>query len=132
MVELLYKEESYEIVGACMGVHRELGQGFLEPVYQEALEVEFGLRQLPFRREVELGIMFKGNMLKKKYFADFVCHGKILVELKAVKALLPEYEAQLFNYLKATGYQLGLLINFGQPSLTYKRIACTTHFRTAN
>ena len=132
MTELLYKEEAYAIVGACMEVHRELGQGFLEPVYQEALEREFVLREIPYRREAELTIQYKCKPLNKRYAADFICYEKIILELKAVKDLLPEHEAQIFNYLKATGYQLGLLVNFGQSSLQCKRIACTTHFRTAN
>jgi GxxExxY protein len=132
MTELLYKEEAYAIVGACMEVHRELGHGFLEPVYQEALEIELGFRRIPFSREVELGVRYKNELLKKKYFADFVCNDKILVELKAVKDLLPEHEAQIFNYLKATGLQLGLLVNFGQSSLQYKRIACSRNFRNPN
>lgn len=128
MVEILYKQESYAIVGACMDVHGELGMGFLEPVYQEALEREFVLREIPYRREAELTIQYKGQPLNKRYAADFICYDKIIVELKAVKALLPEHEAQLFNYLKATRLQLGILVNFGEPSLRHKRIVCTDYF----
>ena len=132
MTELLYKEEAYAIIGACMEVHGELGMGFLEPVYQEALAVEMGLREVPFIREKEQKILYKGRPLAKKYFADFICYEKILVELKAVKELLAEHEAQVFNYLKATGLKLGLLVNFGQPSLQYKRIICTHYFDSPN
>ena len=132
MVELVYREEAYAIIGACMEVHRELGMGFLEPVYQEAFAVELATQGIPFEREAQLTILYKGNPLKKKYFSDFVCYERILVELKAVKELLPEHEAQLFNYLKAMGYQLGLLVNFGQPSLTHKRIVCSHYFQPPN
>ena len=132
MVEILYKQESYEIVGACMEVHGELGMGFLEPVYQEALEREFVLRKIPYRREAELTIQYKGSPLSKRYAADFICYDKIILEVKAVKDLLPEHEAQIFNYLKATGLQLGLLVNFGQSSLQCKRIVCTDYFSSSN
>jgi len=125
MNELIYKDEAYAIVGACMEVHRELGAGFLEGIYQEALEREFLASSIPFNREAKLVVLYKGKPLKKNYYADFVCYGKIVVELKAVKKLLPEHEAQLFNYLKATGMKLGLLINFGQQSLEHRRMVCT-------
>jgi len=135
MVELIYKDEAYEVIGACMEVHRVLGHGFLEPVYQEALGVEMDYRELPFRREAELKIIYKAKTLDKRYFSDFVCYDKLLLELKAVKDLLKavkdllrEHEAQVFNYLKATGLKLGLLVNFGKPSLEYKRIVCTEYF----
>ena len=132
MVELIYKEEAYAIIGACMEVHGQLGMGFLEPVYQEALEREFVEREIPYRREAELTIQYKGKPLNKRYAVDFICYDKIIVELKAGKALLPEHEAQLYNYLKATGYQLGLLINFGEPSLIHKRIVCSHYFQPPN
>ena len=132
MSELIYKEEAYRIIGACMTVHRELGTGFLEPVYQEAFAVELATEGIPFEREAELTILYKGNPLKKKYFSDFVCYEKIIVELKALRDLLPEHEAQLFNYLKATGLQLGLLVNFGLPSLEHKRIVCSRYFQKRN
>lgn len=119
---LVYKEESYKIIGAAMAVHRELGPGFLESVYQEALELEFQDKKVPYQREVSLTITYKGKALLKEYVADFVCFNKIIVELKAVKELDPIHEAQVFNYLKATGFKLGLLINFGEASLVYKRI----------
>ena len=127
-MELIDKEEAYAIIGAAMEVHSELGMGFLEAVYHEALLDELSTRNIPFESEVPLSVIYKGKVLQKKYFADFVCYGEIVVELKAVKKLLPEHEAQLFNYLKATGYKLGLLINFGQASLVHKRIVCSTYF----
>jgi GxxExxY protein len=120
--ELIYKEESYQIIGACMEVHKELGPGFLEPVYQEALSYELGSRNIPFEKEKALKIDYKGKMLEKTYVADFVCFDKIIVELKAVKELTMEHESQVLNYLKATGYKLGLLVNFGGKSLEYKRL----------
>ena len=128
MNELVHKEETYEIIGACMEVHRELGPGFLEGVYQEALMVEFAAREIPANREAKLEIAYKGEILDKHYYADFICYGKIVIEIKAVNELLPEHMAQLFNYLKATGAKLGLLVNFGKSSLDYKRIACTQKF----
>ncbi|MDT8390950.1 MAG: GxxExxY protein [Lentisphaeria bacterium] len=128
MSDLLYKQESYAIVGAAMSVHRELGHGFLEPVYQEALEIELNRAEIPYVREAELSILYRGQPLAKKYFADFVFYDKIILELKAVSSLTGDHEAQLFNYLKATQLQLGMLLNFGAPSIEYKRIACTTHF----
>lgn len=122
MTEILYKEESYKIIGACMEVHKELGSGFFEAVYQEALEKEFKMQNIPFEREYEINIYYKDELLKKKYFADFICYNKILIELKALSALAGEHEAQVLNYLKATNYKLGLLINFGEQSLIYKRL----------
>lgn len=120
-MDLLYKEEVYEIIGACIAIHKELGNGFLEAVYQEALEIEFKSKNIEFEREKELTIIYKGIELKKKYYADFFCYNKIIVELKATSALLPEHEAQLLNYMKATKTKVGLLINFGEQSLKYKR-----------
>ena len=132
MVELVLKEEAYRVVGACMTVHRELGPGFLEAVYQEALEYELEAQGIPFQREQALTIQYRDHPLRKQYFADFVCFETVIIEVKAVKALLPEHEAQLFNYLKATRLPLGILVNFGEPSLHHKRIVCTTYFQTAN
>jgi GxxExxY protein len=120
--KLLYKDESYKIIGAAMAVHRELGSGFLEAVYHEALEIEFKHQYIPHQSEAMLPIKYKDVILQKQYFADFICYDKIVVEIKAVKELDSIHEAQVFNYLKATGYKLGLLINFGEESLTYKRL----------
>jgi GxxExxY protein len=122
MTDIIYKEESYKIIGACMEVHKELGCGFLEPVYQEALEIVFKKNGIPYQREKELSIMFYGEPLKKTYNADFVCYDKIILELKALSALLPEHEAQVINYLKTSDFKLGILVNFGSASLEYKRI----------
>jgi GxxExxY protein len=118
----LFEEETYEIIGACMAVHRELGAGFLEQVYQEALSIEFEASNVPFSKEQRLEVTYKDQVLDKFYYADFVCYGKIIVELKAIETLLKEHKAQVLNYLKATGYKLGLLINFGAQSLEYKRV----------
>jgi GxxExxY protein len=111
--ELLYADETYAIRGAIFEVYREMGCGFLEPVYQECLEKEFNRKKLPPVPQVELRLVYKGELLVQTYKPDFVCFGKIVVELKAVKAIAPEHEAQLLNYLKATEMKLGLLVNFG-------------------
>lgn len=111
-----------------MEVHKELGAGFLEAVYQEALAREFTTRGIPFEREKQLLIMFKGKPLEKMYAADFICWDKIIVELKATRDILAQHQAQLFNYLKATSMTLGLLVNFAKPSLDYKRIVFTRKF----
>ena len=122
MDNLIYKEESYKIIGACMEVHKELGCGFLEAVYQEALEIEFNNQGIPYEREKELKIYFKGIELRKRYNADFICYDKIIVETKALSNLTDDHLGQVLNYLKATQFKLGLLVNFGQPKLEYKRI----------
>ena len=122
MQEIFFKDESYKIVGAAMNVHNTLGCGFLEPVYQEALQMEFDLLQIPYQREVALPITYKGMRLNKNFVADFVCYDKIIVELKALSALNSEHKAQVINYLKATHFELGLLINFGTTRLTTERI----------
>ena len=110
---LLYSEQSYAINGAAFQVYNTLGHGFLEAVYQEALEIEFKKRGIPYEREKELKITYDGVELKQTYKADFVCFGKIIVELKAVSALDDAHRSQVYNYLHATGYKLGLLLNFG-------------------
>jgi len=120
-VDLLYKQECYNIVGACMAVHRELGHGFLESVYQEALAIELTRSSIPFEREKELSIIYKGVELKSYFKADFICYDQIILELKALDALSNDHVSQLMNYLKATGLKVGLLVNFGAPSLQYKR-----------
>lgn len=119
--QILYKDESFKIVGAAMEVHRELGPGFLEAVYQEALEIEFKNKNIPYKREVPLEISYKSHTLKKKYAADFICYDKIIVETKALCDLNSEHQSQLLNYLKATNKRLGILINFGKPRLQPKR-----------
>jgi GxxExxY protein len=114
MTDLLFKDEAYAIVGAAMEVYNQLGAGFLEAVYQEALEIELSERGIPFVSQKELHIIYKGRSLKKTYTADLTCFDKIVVELKALDRLTNKDMAQLLNYLKATGLRLGLLINFGQ------------------
>ena len=121
-MELLYKNEVYQIIGAAMAVHKELGCGFLEPVYQEALELEFQFRAIQYVKEAKLDIYYKGRLLKKYYEADFICFDAIIVELKALSDITSEHEAQLLNYLKATSLKVGILINFGKQSLDYKRM----------
>jgi GxxExxY protein len=113
--------ETYTIIGAAMEVHRELGCGYLEPVYVEALEIELRIRRVPYRREVSLPISYKGQVLKKFYRVDFICYDDVLVELKALHALGPIEESQLINYLCAAKRARGLLLNFGTRSLQYKR-----------
>jgi len=119
---IVYKQESYKIIGACMEVHKTLGYGFLEPVYQEALSIEFQKQNIPFEKEKILSIVYKDVELEKKYIADFVCYDKIIVETKALSNLTDDHLGQVLNYLKATQFKLGLLVNFGQPILEYKRI----------
>jgi GxxExxY protein len=122
-MELLYKDDSYKIIGACFEVYKDKGNGFVEPVYQECLEMEFGLQAIPFSAQAALRLSYKGQELKQRYIPDFMCFEKIILELKAVKELTDEHRAQVLNYLKATGYRLGLLANFGHyPKLEYKRI----------
>ena len=122
MGKLIHEELTYQIIGACMEVHRELGCGFLEAVYQEALAIEFEVRDIPFQQEKLIDIYYKSRLLKKKYNADFFCFDKIIVELKALSNLTGDHEAQLLNYLKASHLNVGLLANFGAKSLEYKRM----------
>ena len=105
-----------------MEVHNNLGNGFLEAVYQEALEKEFKIQNIPYEREKFLPIIYKGEILEKQYFADFVCFGKIIVELKAVSNIVKAHKAQVLNYLKAANLEIGLLVNFGENSLKWQRI----------
>ncbi|MFA5436526.1 MAG: GxxExxY protein [Candidatus Neomarinimicrobiota bacterium] len=120
--KMLFKSESYNIIGACLEVHKKPGHRFPEAVYQEALSIEFDLRYIAYQREVALDITYKGHTLNKNYYADFLCYGKIILELKALSAINHEHEAQLLNYLKASGYKLGILVNFGEPSLKFKHM----------
>ena len=114
---------TYAIIGAAMEVHRQLGCGFLEPVYQEAMALEMSSRELPHLREVELPVVYKGRRLATGYRADFICFDSVVVEMKALASLGKNEEAQIINYLKATGYETGLLINFGARSLECRRLA---------
>ena len=122
-MELILKDEVFRIIGAAIEVHKELGSGFLEAVYQEALEIEFRESFIPFRSHTPLEIVYKQKQLEKLYVADFVCFDSIIVEIKALSSLTGNEEAQVINYLKATGYRVGLLINFGSiGKLEWKKI----------
>ncbi|MDR2849482.1 MAG: GxxExxY protein [Verrucomicrobiota bacterium] len=114
-------DQTYAVIGAAMAVHSGLGCGFLEAVYQEALELEFKSRNIPYEREKELPIVYQGQTMKTSYKADFICFSSIIVELKALSQLSTVESSQVLNYLKATRLQKALLLNFGTPSLQYKR-----------
>jgi GxxExxY protein len=130
MTEIIYRNESYAIIGACFEVYNETGCGFLEPVYHECLEIEFEYQRIPAISKPSLTVSYRGRLLTQTYEPDFVCFEKIIVELKAVSALTDEHRAQLLNYLHATGFELGLLVNFGHyPKLEYERIARTQHIK---
>ena len=120
--KIVYKEEAFKIIGAAMEVHKVVGCGFTEPLYQDAFEEELRLCGISFDREKSFSFTYKGKVLDKIFRPDFVCFDKIIVELKTVQEITDEHYAQVYNYLKATGMQLGLLINFGKKSLEYKRI----------
>ena len=122
MAELIFKAESYKIIGACLNVHKKLGSGFLESVYSEALEIEFRKTEIPYQREKRLPVFYEDLKMKKYFVADFVCFESIILELKATKFTTEADFKQTLNNIKATHFQLGILINFGTPSLTYKRI----------
>ncbi|MCP4698511.1 MAG: GxxExxY protein [Gammaproteobacteria bacterium] len=115
-------QQTYAIIGAAMEVHKTLGHGFLEAVYQEAMMFELEEQQIPFQREVVLPIHYKKRRLSTSYRADFICYGEVIVELKAISAIGNVEKAQVLNYLKATGYKRALLLNFGAPSLEYQRL----------
>ena len=122
MTEILFKTESYKIIGACYQVHKKLGSGFLESIYNEALAMEFRKADIPFEQEKKLQVFYEGLPMKKFFKADFVCYESIIIELKATKFTIDADIKQTLNNIKATQFKLGLLINFGTPSLTYKRI----------
>lgn len=122
MSEIIYKEESYLIVGLCMEVHNQLGHGFSEIVYKDALEYEFNLNKIFYEREKEYLINYKDNILKHHFFADFVVLNKIILEIKCVKSLGDEHESQAINYLKVSNNKLALVVNFARGKLEYKRI----------
>jgi len=125
MGTLLFEENTYKIIGACMSVHKGLGAGFLESVYHEALEKEFKIQQVNYDSKKKLQVYYNEAPLQKYFIADFICFDKIIVEIKAASFLHKDTEAQTINYLKSTNYPLGLLINFGQSSLTWKRFINT-------
>ncbi len=121
--KILFKDECYKIQGAIFEVYREIGTGFLEAVYQECLEKEFINESISFVSQHELELFYKGEILKQKYKPDFICYDKIIIELKAVKEITSEHQAQVINYLKATKLQLGMIVNFGHyPKVEIKRI----------
>lgn len=131
MTDLIYKKESYAIVGACFEVYNNKGCGFLEPVYQECLAIEFDHLKIPAISKPVLTLEYRDQVLTQAYQADFVCYQKIIVELKAVANLCDEHRAQVLNYLNATGFELGLLINFGHhPKLEYERMVRTQQIAT--
>jgi GxxExxY protein len=123
MADIIYKLESFEIIGACFEVYKEKGSGFVESVYQECLEMEFGDRKIPFIIQPELSLSYKNRSLKSRFKPDFICYEKIIVELKALTALADEHRAQVQNYLRSAKMKLGLLVNFSHyPRLEYERI----------
>jgi GxxExxY protein len=125
-VNFPHKDGTYRIIGACFEVYKEKGCGFLEPVYQECMEIELGLQGIPLVAKQSLRLAYKGRPLKQTYEPDLLCFGKVVVELKAVSALADEHRAQLLNYLNATGLDVGLLVNFGHvPGLEYERLIDT-------
>jgi len=126
MTDLVYKQESYAIIGACFEVYNAKGYGFLEPVYHECLAIEFEHQRIPGISKPLLTLSYRDRPLNQGYYPDFICFQKIIVELKVASALIDEHRAQLLNYLHATGFDLGLLVNFGHyPGLEYERIAKT-------
>jgi GxxExxY protein len=124
MEDIVYKEESYKIIGACFEVYKQKGCGFSEAVYQECLALEFELQKIPFIAQPKLRLEYKGKILEQYFQPDFVCYGKIILEIKALPAIIEINKSQTINYLNATNFDLGLLVNFGHfPKLEYKRIA---------
>lgn len=124
MSEIVYKEESYKIIGACFEVYKQKGFGFTEPIYQECLAIEFEIQGIPFFAQPEIQMEYKSRKLRQFFRPDFICFEKIIVELKALPELIPQNQSQTLNYLNATDFQLALLVNFGHyPKLEYKRIA---------
>lgn len=131
MSKLIYPEESYEIIGACFNVYKEMGCGFSEAVYQECLEIEFEYQGIPFISQRELGLTYRGKKLKSTFKPDFICFDKIIVEIKAVSNLNDEFRHQVLNYLSATKFELGLLVNFGHfPKIEYERLANSKYGNT--
>ena len=125
MGEIIYKDESFKINGACFAVYNQKGFGFTEPIYQECLRLEFALQGIPYVPQPELPLAYKGQPLIQKFRPDFICYSKIILEIKSVAGLTDAHRAQTLHYLHSTGFELGLLVNFGQfPKLSYERLAC--------
>lgn len=122
MNDILFKNESYKIIGICMEVHKLLGKGFLEIVYKDALEYQFAINNIPYEREKEFAIKYKSKILPHKYYADFVLYNNIILEVKAVNGIIDEFIKQTLNYLAVSKCKLGLIVNFGEESLKYKRV----------
>jgi len=123
---LICEKESYAIMGACFSVYKDKGCGLTEPIYQECLEIEFDFLGLPATAQPQLPVTYRGRTLKHRFVPDFICYGKIILEIKAVSKLTDEHRAQVLNYIYATGYELGLLVNFGHfPKVEYERMANT-------
>ncbi|RDY58090.1 GxxExxY protein [Flagellimonas nanhaiensis] len=122
MSQIIYKHESYFVIGLCMDVHNELGKGFSEAVYGDALEIELKSNGVPYQREAKFNINYKGEILRHHYFADFVMDNKIILELKAVEKISSGHVKQTLNYLAASELKLGIIVNFGEDQLTYKRV----------
>lgn len=125
MAPLLFEEQTYKIIGACITIYKNLSSGFLESVYQEVLSREFAKEEIPFEKEKKLNLFYEAEKLDKYFKADFLCYDKIIVELKSVQFLNKNLESQVINYLKATNKEVGLLINFGEKSLKWKRFINT-------
>ena len=122
MTDIILKEESYKIIGACMEVHRELGFGFKEIIYKDALEIEFKSLEIPYQREKLYKIEYKGKILPRRYPADFVIYDSIILEVKAMPMIINNFVLQTRNYLKASGIRLGIIVNFGESSFKSKRV----------
>jgi GxxExxY protein len=121
--QVIWKDESYAVIGACFAVYKDKGRGFLEPAYHECLEIEFESQRIPFLSKPPQTLQYRGRTLVQTFTPDFICYDKIVVEIKAVSALIDEHRAQLLNYLTATGCELGLLVNFGHyPGMEYERL----------
>ena len=120
--KIIYKEESYAIIGAFFNVYKEKGNGFLEAVYQECLEIEFPFQKIPYEAQKDLQLTYRDQILKQTYKPDFLCYDKIIVEIKALSKIVDEHRAQILNYLNGSGFKLGILVNFGHhPKLEYER-----------
>jgi GxxExxY protein len=131
MGNIIYKEESYKIIGACFEVYKNKGCGFTEPVYHKCLKVEFTMQNIPFVSQPEISLEYKGTVLDKYFQPDFICYDKIIVEIKALSRLADENRAQALNYLNATGFDLALLVNFGHfPKIEYERFGSKNKYRS--
>ncbi len=122
MADIILKEESYKLVGICMEIHREMGMGFKEVLYKDALEFELKQNGIPYTREKQYKVSYKGIILPHHYYADFVVYDSIILEIKSTSFIVNGFVAQTINYLRASGLKLGIIVNYGEKSLTYKRV----------